>query len=76
MNNQVFYGCYQNKYRWECTMFENFKEADDFAWLNAKDSFSTIIPVNRYYPEFLQKIIVNNKVKNISNVEFCKKEKN
>ena len=53
--------------RYDCKKFNNFLDANNYFIENYKDVIitSTMISVCKYLPLFIQKYILNNKLKNI-----------
>jgi len=68
MENSVYLCVKQNIncYNFNCYKFNNFIEADKYFIENFNNnSLSTMIPVYKYLPLFIQKIIIDYKLKNL-----------
>jgi hypothetical protein len=66
MTNSV-YLCVKNNINFNCYKFNNFIEADKYFIenFNNNNSLSTMISIYKYLPSFIQKFIIDYKLKNL-----------
>lgn len=65
--NDVFLCIKKDITHFECQKFNSFKEANNFYMENYKNIVvtSTMLAVFKYFPTFVQEVIINYKLKNL-----------